>query len=86
MKEPLSGHMQELEEVGSILGEKQGMHVDVCYDKRQMQRLHVHVDSDWAGDLLGRKSTTGVICQERQTFAEIHVMFADACCIVKWRS
>ena len=23
--------------------------------------LQVHVDSDWAGDLLGRKSTTGVI-------------------------
>ena len=30
---------------------------------RQMsdETLQVHVDSDWAGDLLGRKSTTGVI-------------------------
>ena len=26
-----------------------------------MQTLQVHLDSDWAGDLLGRKSTTGVI-------------------------
>ena len=25
------------------------------------ETLQVHVDSDWAGDLLGRKSTTGVI-------------------------
>ena len=27
-------------------------------------KLQVHVGSDWAGDLLGRKN-----CQERQTFA-----------------
>ena len=56
------------------------------HDKRQMQRCRqVHVDSDWAGDLLGRKSTTGVIVR-RRTLDATHVMIADACCIVKWRS
>ena len=30
MKEPRSGHMQELKKVGSILGEEQEMRVDVC--------------------------------------------------------
>ena len=28
--------------------------------------LQVYVDSDWAGDLLGRKSTTGVIVRRRK--------------------
>ena len=40
--------------------------------------LQVHVDSDWASDLFGRKSTTGVICQEILTFVETHVMLAGA--------
>ena len=30
--------------------------------------LQVHVDSDWAGDLLGRKSTTGVIVRRGKHF------------------
>ena len=46
--------------------------------------LQVHVDSDWAGDLLGRKSTTSVFV--RRTFVETHVMFADACYIIERRS
>ena len=31
------------------------------HDKTSDETLQVYVDSDWAGDLLGRKSTTGVI-------------------------
>ena len=31
------------------------------HDKTSDETLQVHVDSDWAGDLLGRESTTGVI-------------------------
>ena len=31
------------------------------HDKRQMKRYRCMWNSDWAGDLLGRKSTTGVI-------------------------
>ena len=30
MKEPRSGHMPRTQKVGSILGEEQEMHVDVC--------------------------------------------------------
>ena len=41
---------------------------------RQMSdaMLQVHVASDWAGDLLGRKSTTGVIVR-RGTHLLIHM-------------
>ena len=74
MKEPRSGHMQELKCVLT------------CARQTSDETLQVHVDSDWAGDLLGRKSTTGVIVKKRQTFVETHVMFADACCIIKRRS
>ena len=47
------------QEVRSILGETQKMRVDTCTTN---VRCNVSgVDSDWARDLLGRKSTTGVI-------------------------
>ena len=48
--------------------------------------LQVHVGSDWVGDLLGKKSTTGCDREKRQTFVATHVMFADACCVIKRRS
>ena len=38
MKEPRSGHMQELKKVGSIPAEEQEMRVDVCTTKRRMER------------------------------------------------
>ena len=56
------------------------------HDKTSDAMLQVHVDSDWAGDLLGRKSTTWRDREKRQTFVATHVMFADACCIIKRRS
>ena len=31
------------------------------HDTRQVKHLQVHVDFDWAGDLLGKQSTTCVI-------------------------
>ena len=39
MKEPRSGHMQELKKVGSILGEEQEIRVDVCKRCRCMWTL-----------------------------------------------
>ena len=49
--------------------------------------LQVRVDCDWARDLLGRKSTTGVIVgRTRQTLAETYVLFADARCVMERRS
>ena len=50
------------------------------------ETIQVHVDSDWAGVLLGRKRTTGVIVRRGKHFVETHVMFSDACCIIKRRS
>ena len=52
--------MQELERFGRYLVKNK---ICVLTYARQTsdETLQVHVDSDWAGDLLGRKSTTGVI-------------------------
>ena len=59
-KEPLSGHMQELERLGRYLVKNRKC-VLTCARQTSDETLQVRVDSDWAGDLLGRKSTTGVI-------------------------
>ena len=40
------------------------MRVDACTSDATLEK---HVDSDWAGDLLGRKSTTGVIVRRGAT-------------------
>ena len=60
MKEPQSGHMQELKRLGRYLVKNRSC---VLTYARQTSdaTLQVHVDFDWAGDLLGRKSTTRVI-------------------------
>ena len=56
----LTRHMQELERLGRYLVKNRRC---VLTNARQTSdaTLQVHVDSDWAGDLLGRKNTTGVI-------------------------
>ena len=60
MKEPRSGHMQELKRLGRYLVKNR--RCVLTYARQSSEAtLEVHVDSDWAGDLLGRKSTTGVI-------------------------
>ena len=55
-----SGHMSELEKLGRYLTKNKRC---MLTDPRQksVASVQVHVDSDWARDLLGRKSTTGVI-------------------------
>ena len=59
MKEPRSAHMQELKRLGRYLVKNRGC--VLMYARQTETTLQVHVDSDWAGDLLGRKSTTGMI-------------------------
>ena len=85
MKEPRSGHMQELKRLGRFLVENRSC---VLTYARQTSdaTLQVHVDSEWPGDLLGRKSTTEVIVRRGRHLFETHVMFANACCIIKRRS
>ena len=66
MKEPRSGHVQELKRLGRYLVKNR--RCVLTYARQTSDAtLQVHVDSDWAGDLLGRKST-------RQTFVATHVM------------
>ena len=60
IKEPRSGHMQELKRVGRYL--MKNRRCVLTYARQTSEAtLQVHVDSDGAGDLLARKSTTGVI-------------------------
>ena len=60
MKEPRSGHMQDFKRLGRYL--LKNRRCVLTYARQTADAtLQVHVDSDWAGDLLGRKSTTGVI-------------------------
>ena len=60
MKEPRSAHMQELKRICRYLVKKR--RCLLTYGRQTSDAtLQVHVDSDWTGDLLGRKSTTGVI-------------------------
>ena len=60
MKEPQSAHMQELKRLGPYLVKNR--RCALTYARQTSEAtLQVHVDSDWAGDLLRRKSMTGVI-------------------------
>ena len=60
MKEPRSGHMQELKRLGRYQVKNQRCVLTYARQTSD-ETLQVHVDSDWAADFLGRKSTTGVI-------------------------
>ena len=60
MKEPRSGHLQELKGLGRCLVKNRRC-VFTYARQTSDATLQVHVDSDWASDLLGRKSTKGVI-------------------------
>ena len=60
MKEPRSGHMQELKRLGRY--QVKNKRCVLTYARQTSDvTLQVHVESDWARDLLGRKSMTGVI-------------------------
>ena len=60
IKEARSGHMQELNRLGGYVVKNR--RCALTYARQTSEAtLQVHVDSDWVGDLLGRKSTTGVI-------------------------
>ena len=79
MKEPRSGHMQELKRLGRYLVKNR--RCVLTYARQTSDAtLQVHVDSDWAGE------HDRCDCEERQTLVATHVMFADACCVIKRRS
>ena len=79
IKEPRSGHMQELKRLGRYLVKNR--RCVLTYARQTSEAtLQVHVDSDWVGDLLGRKSTTGVIVRRGKHLSRHMFMFANACC------
>ena len=60
MKEPRSRHMQEFKRLGRYLVKNK--RCVLTYARQTSDAtLQVHVDFVWASDLLGRKSTTGVM-------------------------
>ena len=65
MKEPRSGHMQGLNRLCQCLV-KINRWVLTYARQTSDETLQVHMDSDWAGGLLERKSTTGVIVRRRK--------------------
>ena len=66
IKEPRSGHMQELKRLGRYLVKNR--RCVLTYARQTSEAtLQVHVDSDRVGDLLGRKSTTGVIVRRHMS-------------------
>ena len=67
MKEPRSGHMQELKRLGRYLVKNKRCVLTYARQTSD-ETLQVHVDSDWAGDLLGRKSTTDVTVRRGKHF------------------
>ena len=74
MEEPRSGHMQELKRLGRYPVNNRRC-VSTYARQTSDATLQVHVNADWAGDLLGRKEHNRSDCQERQTLVETHVMF-----------
>ena len=55
MKEPRSGHMQELKGLGRYLVKNKRCVLTYARQTSD-ETLQVHVDSDWAGDLLGERA------------------------------
>ena len=62
--------MQELERFGRYLVKNKRCVLTYARQTSD-ETLQVHVDSDWAGDLLGTKSTAGVIVRRGKHFALI---------------
>ena len=66
MKEPRSGHKSLLKRLGRLLTKNK--RCVLTYARQTSEgTLQVRVDSEWAGDLLGRKSTTGRLSVEATT-------------------
>ena len=83
IKEPRSGHMQELKRLGRYLVKNR--RCVLTYERQTSdETLQLHVDSDWAWRFAWKEQDK-CDSEKRQTFVETHVMFADVCCIVKRR-
>ena len=72
MSKPRAGHMTQLKRAGKYLKGVPRKALQYTAQDPSEAHLDVHVDSDWAGDTVTRRSTTGVIVRRGQhsTFAQ----------------
>ena len=74
MKEPRSGHMQELKGLGRYLVKNR--RCVLTYARQTSDAtLRVHVDSDWAGEFAWKEEHDRSDREKRQTFVATRVMF-----------
>lgn len=61
MSRPRETHLAELKRLIRYLASSRRCHLVYPRQRVEESRLRVHVDSDWAGDLVGRRSASGVV-------------------------
>ena len=66
MSKPRTGHMIQLKRVARYLKGVPRKAQQYTAQEQSKAHLEVHVDSDWAGDTVTRRSTTGVIVRRGQ--------------------
>ena len=66
MSKPRTGHMMQLKRVARYLKGVPRKAQQYPAQEPSKARLEVHVDSDWAGDTVTRRNTTGVIVRRGQ--------------------
>ena len=66
MSKPRTGHMMQLTRVARYLKGVPRKAQQYSAQEQSKAHLEVHVDSDWAGDTVTRRSTTGVILRRGQ--------------------
>ena len=85
LKEPRSGHMQEIKRLGRNLVKNR--RCVLTYARQTSDAtLQVHVNSGLGWRFAWKEEHDRRDREKRRTFVATHVMFADACRIVKWRS
>ena len=66
MSKPRIGHMMQLKRVARYLKGVPRKAQQYSAQEQSKAHLEVHVDSDWAGDTVTRRSTTGVVVRRGQ--------------------
>ena len=73
MSKPRAGHMTQLKRPAKYLKGVPRKALQYAVQDPSEAHFEVHVDSDWAGDTITRRSTSGVIARRESTFAQTHL-------------